>query len=224
MMRSEGAERLEIGDIPKLRNIRVHTSDGETIGHVGDIYYDDAGMIECVGVEGDAVGLRRLLVPVAGAVLGDDGLHLPYGRDRLDTAPDVEGDVDEARYGDVRDHYDAPTVVRHEEELAFGKAPVSTGAVRLRKWVDTEPVSATVELQREVARVAHRPVGQTVAEHDFQEDEIEIAMHAEQPVVRKHVIAKERIGIEKDVASERATIVDEVRKEHVDVQREDAPG
>jgi uncharacterized protein (TIGR02271 family) len=129
-----------------------------------------------------------------------------------------------ARDRTVRDHNDDTTVVRHEEELAVRKERAPIGAARLRKRVETEPVSTTVELQREVARVTRQPVGETVAEHDFKEDEIEIPMHAEQPVVRKHVIAKERIAIEKNVASERTTVVDEVRTEHVDVQREDSPG
>ena len=223
-MRDDETTPLTIGHVPKLRNIAVYTRDGEQLGHVGDIYYDDAGTIEAVGVEGDAIGLRRVLVPVHGAVLSDDGLRLAYGRDRLEGAPEGGEHVDEAGYRDLREHYDRPDgVVRHEEELVVGTRPVKSGAVRLRKWVETQPVSATVQLKREVVRVVREPVGRLVGEHDFSEEEIQIAMHAEHAFVHKRAVAKERIGIAKDVASEQTTVVDEVRREQVEVEREDAP-
>ena len=43
----------------------------------------------------------------------------------------------------------------------------------------------------------------------------------EEAVVQKQTVAKERIGIEKDVEMERETIAGEVRKEHVEVEGDD---
>ena len=225
-MNSRPIETLTIDDIPTLRNIPVYAGDGEEIGHVGDVYYDEAaGRVECVGIAGDAVGFRRVMVPVQGATLADDGLHLGYGRDRLDTSPEFDDDdFDDERYAELRRHYDDEgSVTRSEEELAVGKREVDAGSARLRKWVETEPVSVDVQLQRETARVTREQLDEPVGDHDFQEEEIEVPMHAERPVVQKQAVAKERVGIEKDVTTETKTVTDEVRKERVEVEGDEAP-
>jgi len=209
-------ESLTEDEIPELRNIPVYAGDDE-IGHVGDIYYDDESRrVECVGVKGDALGFKRQWVPAQGAVLEGDGLHLSYGRDEFEDAPrwDDDRDLDEDRYGAVRDHF-----VRHEEELQVGKQQVSAGSMRLRKWVETEPVQADVELQRETAHVTREPIDEPIGRDTdaFEEQEVEVPLTAEQAVVSKRVVAKERVGLEKDVETERQTVQDELRKERVDV-------
>jgi len=209
-------------DIPQLRNLPVY-ANGEEIGHVGDIYYnEDSEQVECVGVAGDGIGFKRNWVPVEGAVLQDDGLHLGYGADRLEGAPswDDDADLDEDRYREVRGHYRDADVTRHEEELQVGKQETSAGSVRLRKWVETEPVSTQVELERETAQVVRQPVDEPVGrdiDGAFGEEEIEVPLHAEEAVVGKRTVAKERVGIEKDVETRTETVQDEVRKERVDV-------
>ena len=210
-------------DIPQLRNLPVY-ANGEEIGHVGDIYYDeDTERVECVGIAGDGIGFKRNWLPAQGAVLQDDGLHLAYGRDRLEGAPswDDDADLDEDRYREVRGHYgDAGDVTRHEEELQVGKEERAAGSVRLRKWVETEPVSTQVELERETAQVVREPVDEPVARDTdaaFGEEEIEVPLRAEEAVVGKRAVAKERVGIEKDVETRTETVQDEVRKERVDV-------
>ena len=213
-------------DIPQLRNLPVYTN-GEEIGHVGDIYYDeDTERVECVGIAGDGIGFKRRWVPAQGAVLQDDGLHLGYGRDRFEGAPswDDDADVDEDRYREVRGHYgDEADVTRHEEELQVGKRETSVGSVRLRKWVETEPVSTQVELERETAQVIREPVDEPVGrdiDGAFGEEEIEVPLHAEEAVVGKRTVAKERVGIEKDVETRTEAVQYEVRKERVDVDED----
>lgn len=210
-------------DIPQLRNLPVY-ANGEEIGHVGDIYYDeDTERVECVGIAGDGIGFKRNWLPAQGAVLQDDGLHLAYGRDRLEGAPswDDDADLDEDRYREVRGHYgDAGDVTRHEEELQVGKEERAAGSVRLRKWVETEPVALDVELQRETARVVREDIDEPVSndERAFGNEEVEVRLRAEEPVAAKRTVAKERVGIEKDVQTQTDTIHDDVRKERVDVE------
>ena len=228
---------LTVDDLPKLRNVPVIGSDGEEIGHVGDAYYDEqTGQLEYIGIEGDWLGLTKKVVPAQGAQLReDDKLYLQYGRGEVGGAPDFEGDeMDDAYLEQLRSHYQPQTpaagvgpqtptadadvaVTRAEEELAVGKREVPAGAVRLRKWVETEPVQIDVELRRETARVTREPIDQPVTDADFGEQEVEVELRGEQPVVAKEAVAKERIGIEKDVAVDRQTVSDEVRKEHVEV-------
>lgn len=110
------------------------------------------------------------------------------------------------------------SVTRSEEELEVGKRPVEAGTARLRKWVETEPVALDVELRREVARVTREQIDEPASEHDFSEEKVEVPVHQEKPVVQKQAVAKERVGLEKDVQTEKQTVEDEVRKERVEVE------
>ena len=115
----------------------------------------------------------------------------------------------------MRDHF-----VRHEEEVQVGKQQVDAGRVRLRKWVETEPVETQVELQRETAQVVREPVDEPIGRDTgaFEEQEVEVPLSAEEAVVGKQVVAKERIGVQKGVESRTETVADEVRKERVEVE------
>ena len=216
------ANSLMRADVPKLRNIPVVTSDGEEIGHVGDAYYDeDTDRLQCVGVAGDAVGLTKRVVPVGGATIDGDGrLRLPYTREQIEGSPEWDDDADDEEYENVRGHYggdgsDDETLIRSEEEIAIGKRRVEAGRVRLRKWVETEAVETDVALQRETAVVTREPVDEVVTGVELREQDIEVPLHEERPVVEKQVVAKERVGVERAVTTETQTVTDEVRKERV---------
>jgi uncharacterized protein (TIGR02271 family) len=211
-------ETLTEQEIPQLRNIPVYAGD-EEIGHVGDIYYDETTeQVQCVGVKGGMLGFRRQWVPAQGAVLQGDGLYLSYGRDAFEGAPGVDDDdtdLDADRYQQVHDHF-----VRHEEELAVGKERVDAGSVRLKKWVEEEAVDLNVDLKKETARVTREPIDQPVDGADFEEAEVEMPLHREQAHVEKQVVAKERVGVTKDVETERQHVGDTVRKERIEVEDE----
>jgi hypothetical protein len=96
-----GSGTLTREDVPRIRDVPVLTSDGEEIGHVGEIYYEEvSGRVECVGVPGDAIGFTRVMVPVAGAQLTEDGLRLAFSRDQLRDYGDLEreAELDEERW------------------------------------------------------------------------------------------------------------------------------
>jgi len=133
--------------------------------------------------------------------------------DEADTTADVPPEVTEIRPPGV-----AESVTRSEEELVVGKSRVEAGRVRLRKWVETEPVAVDVELQRETVRVVREPLDQPVEGAEIGEAEIEVRLKAEQPVVQKQTVAKERILLEKDVELGVETVRDEVRKERVEIE------
>lgn len=220
MAQAEGRpiESLTENEVPELRNVPVY-ANGDEIGHVGDIYYDDeGGRVACVGIKGDALGFKRQWIPAEGAMLREDGLYLDYGRDQFEDAPRWDDDeIDADRLQQVQTHF-----TRHEEELQVGKQQTRAGAVRLRKWVETEPVAMDVELQRETAQVVREDVNQPISRDAdaFTEQEIEVPLHAEQPVVSKQTVAKERVGIEKGVETTTQTVQDEVRKERVEIEGE----
>ncbi len=109
-------------------------------------------------------------------------------------------------------------LVRHEEELVVGKQTTQAGTARLRKWVETEPVTADVELHREAARVTRERIDQPVDDAEIGEESVEVPLHAEQAVVGKQTVAKERIGLEKEVDTTRETVAEELRKERVEIE------
>jgi hypothetical protein len=73
-------------------------------------------------------------------------------------------------------------VTRSEEELVVGKQQTEPGRVRLRTWVETEPVALDVELQRETARVVREDIDEPVShdERAFGAEEIEVRLRAEE--------------------------------------------
>ena len=130
-----------------------------------------------------------------------------------DGAADTPGDVSAGE----------PALTRSEEELSVSKERVAAGTARLRKWVETEPVEIDVTLRQEAARVYREPVDEPVSAAEIGEEEVELELHAEQPVVEKHAVAKERVGLTKEVESEQERVTDELRKERVTVEGDDRP-
>ena len=89
--------------------------------------------------------------------------------------------------------------------------------MRLHKWVETEPVAMDVDLRQETARVTREPVNEPAGDAEIGDEEIDVPLRGERAVVQKQTVAKERVGIEKGVETDRQTVQDEVRKERVEV-------
>jgi stress response protein YsnF len=142
---------------------------------------------------------------------------LGYSKQRSQTGL-VEGAKRPPTRSGRRGRDEDQAVTRSEEEIEVGKRPVEVGKARLKKWVETEPVALDVELQREVAHVTRERIDQPVGDHDFSEEEVDMPLHREKPVVQKRAVAKERVRLEKDVETEKQTVKDEVKKERVEVE------
>nr|MBA2637089.1 YsnF/AvaK domain-containing protein [Solirubrobacterales bacterium] len=93
---------------------------------------------------------------------------------------------------------------------------------RLRKHIITEPVSETVTTQREELRVEREPItdanmGDAMSGGDLTEEEHEVTLSAEEAVVEKRVVPKERVRMDKEIVSDQQTVTDEIRKEQIEV-------
>jgi uncharacterized protein (TIGR02271 family) len=219
--------------LDEMRGAPVYDDGGDEIGTVEEIFYEEQSRApRWIGIGTGFFGTKRVLVPVEGARVADDGLVVPYPKDVVKDSPDIDEDeISPECQAELTAYYGAgstqqrtaPTrgeasVTRAEEELEVGKRPVEAGTARLRKWVETEPVALDVELRREVARVTRERIDEPAGDHDFGEDEVEVPLREEKPVVQKQTVAKERVGLEKDVQTETQTVKDEVRKERVEVE------
>jgi uncharacterized protein (TIGR02271 family) len=98
--------------------------------------------------------------------------------------------------------------------------------VRLRKYVTTEQRQVTVPVEREEVRVEREPI--TDANIDaatrgpaISEEEHEVILHEEEPVVEKRVVPKERVRLGKETVTEQERVGEEVRQEHIEVEGED---
>jgi uncharacterized protein (TIGR02271 family) len=234
---------FSMDQLTDMRGMTVYDSAGEKIGQVEEIFYDEeTNRPEWIGIGTGFFGTKRVLVPVEGASQSGDGLTVRYSKEQVKDSPDIDSDeLSQATEQELYSYYglgyserrsetglpeggrgrvddDATSVTRSEEELQVGKREVGAGSARLRKWVETEPVEMDVELRRETARVTREPIDRAVSDADIGEEEVEVDLREEEAVVQKQAVAKERVGLEKDVDTTRETVSDEVRKERVEVE------
>ena len=112
-------------------------------------------------------------------------------------------------------------MTRSEEELRVGKTQQERGRARLRKYIVTEEVQTTVPVQREEVRVEREPVSDANIEQamdgpELSEEEHEVVLHEEQPVVEKRTVPKERVALRKDTVTDEQQISEQVRKERIE--------
>jgi uncharacterized protein (TIGR02271 family) len=117
-------------------------------------------------------------------------------------------------------------MTRSEEEVRVGTTQRETGRARLRKHVVTENVTQTVPVQREEVRVEREPITDANVDdamdgREISEEEHEVVLHEEQPVVEKNVVAKERVRLDKDTVAEDVQVSEEVRKERIEADGEE---
>jgi uncharacterized protein (TIGR02271 family) len=119
-------------------------------------------------------------------------------------------------------------MTRSEEELEVSKTQRERGRARLRKYVVTEQVQTTVPVRREEVRVEREPitdgnVGQATDGPAISEEEHEVVLHEEEPVVEKRTVPKERVRLDKDTVTDEREVSDEVRKERIEVDGDARP-
>lgn len=132
-------------------------------------------------------------------------------------AADESGTVGRDTSGPTTD--DAMT--RSEERLNVGTERQATGRARLRKYVTTENVTQTVPVRREEVRVEREPItdgnaGDAMSGPDLSEEEHEVILHEERPVVDKETVPVERVRLDTETVTDEVTVDEEVRKERIE--------
>jgi len=113
-------------------------------------------------------------------------------------------------------------MTRSEEQLHVGTRSEEVGRARLRKFVVTENVTQTVPVTREEVRIEREPitdanVGNAMDGPAISEEEHEVTLHAERPVVEKEAVPVERVRLDKDTVTEQAAVNETLRKEEIEV-------
>jgi uncharacterized protein (TIGR02271 family) len=101
--------------------------------------------------------------------------------------------------------------------------------VRLKKYVVTEPVTTTVNVEREVLSVEREPitddnVDQAMTGPEISEAEHQVVLSEDEVVVDKQAVPKERVRLGTETATEERTVSEELRKEQVEVERKPKGG
>ena len=260
----------------QLRDIEGATvyGNGEKIGKAGQIFLDDnTSTPEWVTVNTGLFKGRESFVPLAQADLHDGDLRVPFDKETIKGAPNVDagdGHLDPAEEAELYRHYglsycssdsdkrsdgrdvsdsardDASdssrlgvagadrdgqrdtrggdrdgAMTRAEEQLKVGTERQEVGRARLRKYVVTEQVQQTVPVEREEVRVEREPITDdnrdaAVAGPDITDDEHEVVLHEERPVVQKETVPVERVRLTKDTVVEEEQVSGEVRKEQIE--------
>ena len=171
---------------------------------------------------GDTLDTDRNAVPGAGTAGYAEVDRGVTDRDRTAGYADVDRDVTDRdltdRDRDLTDR-DDNGVVRHEERLHVGKEQRETGRARLRKYVVTERETVDVPVEREEVRVERTPLSGTEATTGtIGEEDVEVVLHEERPVVATETVGVEKIEIEKETVRATERVEADVRKEQVEVE------
>jgi uncharacterized protein (TIGR02271 family) len=113
-------------------------------------------------------------------------------------------------------------MTRSEEHLNVGTQRVEAGRARLRKYVVTEQQTVSVPVSHEEVRIEREPItdaniGNALDGPAISEEEHEVVLHAEQPVVTTEAVPVERIRLGTETVSETQQVTGQVRKEEVEV-------
>jgi uncharacterized protein (TIGR02271 family) len=111
-------------------------------------------------------------------------------------------------------------MTRSEEQVHAGTETVTAGKARLRKWVETEQVDVSVPVKKEKARLETEPITDANRDSaldgpDISEEEHEVTLTEERPVVAKETVPVERVRLTKDTEQHEEQVSEQVRKERV---------
>ena len=216
--------------------------NGEKLGIVDGIYNDNETEVPAwAAVRSDLSGSAVSLVPLATATVHGDTLHVPFDEEQLASAPHHDPGRALSRQDEIdlfrhyRVSYDTgadsepsdlsgDAMTRSEERLLVHTESHAVERVRLRKHVVTEYQQVTVPVRREELRIEREPVEPASGRADpgataafGGDEELEIVLYAERPVVATETVAVERVRIGKRTVTAEETVSGEVRREEIEL-------
>jgi uncharacterized protein (TIGR02271 family) len=152
-------------------------------------------------------------------------LHAHYGLSSTQSAGYQTGDIDYDTGRTTGYDTSGPTtddaMTRSEERLDVGTRSEEAGRARLRKYVVTDTVTQTIPVSREEVRLEREPitdenVGAARSGPAISEEEHEVILHEERPVVEKEAVPVERLRLDTETVTEQETVSEDVRKEQIE--------
>jgi uncharacterized protein (TIGR02271 family) len=229
----------DVDTVRAWQNATMIDRDGDRIGNIDAIYVDDqTGQPEWALVNTGFFGTRSTFVPIAQANARGDQVQVPYEKQRVKDAPnmDPDGHLSEQEEQELWRHYglDYGTAVgyddrdvaagtttgyddtvgrddamtRSEEELQVGTETRERGRARLRKYVTTEQQQVTVPVRREEVRVEREPI--TDANLDAATGGPDISEAEHEVVLREEEVVVDKRAVPRErVRLDTETVTDE---------------
>ena len=235
------------GSIQDLQRAEVVDSTGTKVGKVGQVYLtNDSQEPSWVTVNTGLFGTKETFIPLAEATFSGVVITVPYEKSFIKDAPHVDEDGEISaqqeeelyRYYGVADDRgtaaagrgtdrdrdldrdragkDADGVTLHEEKVVVGTERQQTGKARLRKCVVTDIEQVEVPVQREEVVLEREPATGRDAGR-VGEEEVEVTLSEERPVINKETVATENVSLGKRTVEDTETVRTEVAHEEVDV-------
>lgn len=127
----------------------------------------------------------------------------------------------------AREGAEAPMteITRSEEQMRIETERHEAGRVHVHKYVDTEMVERTIPVSHEEVRIDREPIvgGEANPKITIAEDDHEIILYEERPVIAKETVPVERVHVRTEQVQDEQTVRGELRKERIEVTRDDGP-
>jgi uncharacterized protein (TIGR02271 family) len=210
----------QITNAPRVEAEAGHLSqqeEAELYTYYG-LEYDQAAA-DTLGTDSGYAGTEQFTGTETNASAADTGRISDESRfGSSDNTGTSEGTVGYDTSGPTTDN----AMTRSEEQLNVGTETVEAGRARLRKYIVTENVTTTVPVSREEVRIEREPitdanVGDAMSGPDLSEEEHEVVLTEERPVVQKEAVPVERVRLDTDTVTENVEVTEEVRKEQIDM-------
>ena len=234
-------------DLDRIQGATVIDSSGSKVGTASQVYLDDeTGRPEWVTVNTGLFGSSESLVPLSEANMSGSELRVPYDKDRVKNAPNQspeghlspEEEMELYRYYGLEygSGYETATttetsagttsddaMTRSEERLNVGTERVQAGRARLRKYIVHDTQTVNVPVSREEVRIEREPitdanVGDAMSGPEMREDEVEVTLTEERPVVTKETVPVERVRVGKEVHTETEAVSADIAREEIEVE------
>jgi len=185
-------------DVLSWRGRDLVDNDGDKIGSIEDIYLDrETDEPEWAVVTTGLFGTKRTFVPISDAQPHDDGVRVPFEKATVKDAPRIDPD------GELS-HDEERTLYQHYGR-DYADSERGSGLLDRDTRDDREP------------RDADGTRGDALDGPDISEEEHEVTLRSEEPVIEKRTVPKERVRLEKDVETDQREVSDTVRSERIDV-------
>ena len=216
--------------------------NGDKVGKVGQLFVDsNSGEPTFVAVNTGLFGRNSSLVPLAGAKLNNEELHVAHTKDEISDAPNIS-DTDEGLEPEEEErlykHYglttqdSAQTQTSDRGNTAQAGTAAGTGAAAgtaagtAGRREDTETVE--VPVSREEVKVEREKLSPEEAKKlgntRIGEENADVVLHEEQVNVDKETVPVEKINLNKETVTDKQKVSEDLKKERVEFQDETKDG
>ncbi|TDD27454.1 DUF2382 domain-containing protein [Actinomadura sp. KC06] len=117
-------------------------------------------------------------------------------------------------------------ITRSEERMRIDTERHESGRVHVHKWIETEMVERTVPVAHDELKVDREPIadGRPSPEVSITEDDLDLILYEERPVVAKETVPVERVRVRTERVQDEQTVRGELRKERIEVTRDEGRG